>query len=465
MTHVRNNILNKRLPRGLGLIVLFFSLAAIFWLSRNAVLLGTKAAVGNIPKDLQISNISSTAYTVSYITDESVPGSVTYGQDANLGKVAFDVRDSGSPVPHRVHYVTIPKLKSSTKYFFSIVSGDKVFPDSSVPYEIITAASTEAGNSTETIINGQVSLDDGSMPTEAIAYVSSDNSQTLSTLLKPDGSYNLPLKDMLKKDLSSALEMPADTVLRIQIVNPALKSRVSVLASQTSPVPPVILSKDYDFSVSINALTSSASESAQITSFPTPEVLTSSSGPQILTPKTSQEFKDQQPLFEGKAIPGNDVEITIQSEQEITTTVQADSSGNWKFRPDTKLAPGLHTLTIKSLDASGIIKTLTQSFTVYAEGSQFVEPSISPTLPPSPTTPQSTPVPTVTVIPTTPPTEVPTPIIIITTPIVSTPSATTSPEPQITTPPIPQGGSSALLFGFIGIGTIIGIGSLLFFLL
>ncbi|HSX19277.1 MAG TPA: Ig-like domain-containing protein, partial [Candidatus Saccharimonadales bacterium] len=178
----------------------------------------------------------------------------------------------------------------------------------------------------------------------------------------------------------------------------------------------------------------------------------------------------QQPLFEGKAIPGNDVEISIQSTDEITTTVQADSSGNWQYRPDSKLAPGKHTLTIKTLDASGILKTLAQSFTVFAEGSQFIEPSVSPTLSASPTAQQSSPTPTIlptatpTTAPTTGPTDIPTPVIIITTPIVSPPVSST-PVPQITTPPIPKSGSSALTFGIIGSVLSIGIGGLIFFLL
>ncbi|HSW48239.1 MAG TPA: Ig-like domain-containing protein [Candidatus Saccharimonadales bacterium] len=479
MNNLKNNIWNKRLPKGMGILVLVLSLTTIFWLSGNAVLLGSKAAISNTPKDVQISNVSKTTYTVSYITDGAINGSVSYGENATaLSKVALDARDSSTPTPHLIHYIKIANLTPSTKYFFSIVSGDKTFTDSTGPYTVMTAPSSVSDNAAKTSVNGQVKLEDGSIPTEAIAYLSSDSpasssagSQLLSTLLKIDGSYSLEIGSILKKDLSGPLTLAPDTILDIQIINPTLKSHVSVLNSQANLVPPVVLSKDYDFKISSFPLSvSSATDSAQITGFPTQPETSSTPAPQIITPKTAQEFKDQQPLFEGKAIPGNDVEISIQSTDEITTTVQADSSGNWQYRPDSKLAPGKHTLTIKTLDASGILKTLAQSFTVFAEGSQFIEPSVSPTLSASPTAQQSSPTPTTiptatpTTAPTIGPTDIPTPVIIITTPIVSPPVSST-PVPQITTPPIPKSGSSALTFGIIGSVLSIGIGGLIFFLL
>jgi len=464
-----NSILNKRLPRGLGIPVLLLSLITIFWLSRNVVLFGSKAAVSNIPKDVQISNITANTFTVSYLTDESVTGSIAYGLDSKFGKVAFDVRETTAPLPHRTHYITISNLAPSTKYFFSIVSGDAVFLNNSNPYNITTASSSASSASVQIPLGGLVTLDGNNVPTEAIAYVQSDDSQLLSTLLKTGGGYNFKLDNVLKKDLSGTLTFAPNTVLHMVIENSTLRSQVSLLAGQANPVPAIILSKDYDFSIGSNPISAtSASESAQVTGFPTPEINSSSSSPKIISPKTDQQFKDQQPLFEGTAQPNSEVTITVQSNQEINTTVKSDSNGNWQYRPDTKLSPGQHTLTIQTIDASGILRTLSQSFTVFAQGSQFTEPSISPTLQPTPTTTQPSPtiLPTITIAPTQPePTAILTPSVIIITPIVSTPSATATPVVHITTPPIPKSGSSDLIFGFIGIGSIISIGSLLFFLI
>jgi hypothetical protein len=474
MRNLRNSILNKRIPQSMGILVLVFSLGTIFWLSGNAILFGTKAAVGNIPKDIQVSNIDNTSFTVSYVTDSEVNGSISYGTDQKLGRVAFDKRDISTPLPHGIHYLTVSKLSPSTKYYFSIISGDKTFNDNSSPFEV-TTASAAAKNTAEDKISGLATLDGGNTPSEAIAYLKSDKSQLLSSLVQPDGTYSILLNKMLKNDLSGYLDLAPETILKMRLVNQTLESSISLLAGQAKTIPPITLSKNYDFSISDSPLSgSSASDSANVNQFPSVETSTTAQSIQILTPNNSEEFKDTQPQFSGKALPGKDVEITINSTDEITTTVQADQNGDWEYRPDTSLSSGTHTITIKTEDSEGAIKTLTRSFTVLAAGSQFVEPSISPTDAPTPTeaqptkaplSPTSVPTTAPTLAPTIAPTEIPTisqtPLIVVTP--ISTPSGT--PVPQITTPPIPNSGSSAFVFGAFGISAIIGIGSLLFFLL
>ncbi|HEX8932398.1 MAG TPA: Ig-like domain-containing protein, partial [Patescibacteria group bacterium] len=178
--------------------------------------------------------------------------------------------------------------------------------------------------------------------------------------------------------------------------------------------------------------------------------------PQIITPQKDQSFKDPQPLFKGKAVPNANVTITINSTQTITSTVQTDANGNWQYRPDIPLDPGTHTITMSTLDASGLIKTISQSFTVYAAGSQFTEPSISPTQAVTPTT-----IPTVT--PTINPTATGTPAPTVT----KTPSPITTKIPSVspTNPPVPVTGSNnSLLLSVAGGISAVGVGALLFFL-
>jgi hypothetical protein len=103
------------------------------------------------------------------------------------------------------------------------------------------------------------------------------------------------------------------------------------------------------------------------------------------------------------------VKITIHSDQAVQTTVKADQNGNWDYRPSSNLSPGTHTITIQAKDNSGILKTITQSFVVYASGQQINPPpsgsptpivSVSPTNIPSPTS-IVTLIPTITLIPST----------------------------------------------------------------
>jgi hypothetical protein len=141
-------------------------------------------------------------------------------------------------------------------------------------------------------------------------------------------------------------------------------------------VPLVILSKNYDFAVSNEPLQPSpqASGSAQKASFPEFVDTTIPTAPVITVPEKDETFTDSQPMFKGKALPETNVIITIQS-QPLNATVKADNFGNCEYRPETPLEPGQHTLTINAPDSEGLIQTLTQPFTVYAQGSQFVDPT------------------------------------------------------------------------------------------
>ena len=486
MNRLKDTIWNKRLPTIVGSLFLIISLITIGWLSKNAIFFGSRAAVSNIPRNVQISNITDTTFTVSYITDDKVLGTVHYGTDQILTNVSLDDRDQqlGKTTPHWVHYVTVKALAPSTTYHFVITSADTNFPKDAAPYTITTASVKAAPPSQQQPLHGSIIRDDGSIPMEALAYVSSDTSQLISVLVSVDGSYTIPLATLRTKNLTDFVSLQPTTPLHLLLIDPKMQSEVSLLPSQANPIPQVILSKNYDFTVNTTPLSPSptASEAATISGFPTTQGATSTV-PQILSPEKEAKLTDQQPLFKGKAVPHATVEITIQSTQEITTTIQADSTGNWQYRPTVALTPGQHMITMKTRDSSGGFKTITRAFTVFAQGSQFTEPSISPSVTgtpapsasatPTPTkkpfsTPTKTPTPTPTKIPTptvfktlsTTPTRMPTPTTLVTaTPTLKPSVLTASP----TKPPIPESGSSSLVLSIVGIVSTVGIGALLFF--
>jgi len=162
-----------------------------------------------------------------------------------------------------------------------------------------------------------------------------------------------------------------------------------------------------------------------------------------------------------------DVEVIIESQSPIDITIKSDSTGNWEFRPDAPLDPGQHTISIKTPDASGIMQTLSRSFTVYASGSLFADPTTTPqpfNLP----TPNVTVTPTVipvtqTPAPTIQPTIIPTIPLPTTIPTIATSSSITTMPTISTKPPLPKSGSSALIIGFITTVSIILTGAILFF--
>jgi len=462
---MRNTIWSKHIPTLLGIAIITISIALTSFLVKSGTIFIGQASPAETPQNVKISNISDSSFTVSYTTQDESLGSVNFGKDKNLGLAAFDQRDQKEDLtlPHKIHSIIVKNLIPETRYFFSITSGKKLFLDNDVPFEVSTGPTIEDQPLLQTSITGQIVLPSGEKPKEAIVYATGDKSQIISTLMKEDGSYTIELNTMRLSDLSSYPIYDEASIIKILIENETLKSNISVSALQDS-LPIVTLSNDYDFTQNQSLITPIATESAEFTGFPSIAVTEesgslSASTPKITLPKKDQEFTDQKPQFSGTALPNETVTITINSEEPIETKVTADAFGVWKYRPTTPLSPGEHTITISTRDAFGILKTITQSFTVFAQGTQVNQsatPSATPTLVLSPT-PTSTASSTVT------PTPTPTPTLILT----PVPTASVSPISTLSATPIPTitppGSSSTLVVGVLGVATA-AIGLLLFLL-
>jgi len=116
------------------------------------------------------------------------------------------------------------------------------------------------------------------------------------------------------------------------------------------------------------------------------------------------------------------VNITINSETQITGVTTANTNGEWSFTPPTELEDGDHTVTVRWTDAAGIARTITRNFTVNAQASEpAFESTPTGTLRPTPTA-------TATARPTTTPT--------------ATPVATKSATPVATVSTLPAAGST-----------------------
>lgn len=431
MNYFGRTIWDKRLPAYSGIIVLLLVLGLTVMLSRNTAQFATRATVGSVPKNIQVSNITPTSFTVSYTTDELALGTLAYGQQPTLGTVAIDTRDMqvGEPSEHRVHYFTVQNLQPGTRYYFSITSGAQVVTDNDSPFEVTTAIPSTSPPANPTVA-GSVALDDGSFPAEGVVYVSAETSQLISALVQPDGRFSIPMNELRTKDLTTYLPLIGSTKLQLQITNGSLQSSAEVMADEANEIPKIVLSKDYNYTLDTGAIDASnsaepASESAEFPMFDEPVSVTT---PEIAVPEENQQFRDTQPLFKGKALPNTAIQLIIQAKKEVEVSLTSDENGYWEFRPPVELEPGNSSITISSVDVNGTLQKLSRSFVVNAQGSQFVEPSVSPIE----TTPTKAPpiTPTVASLPS--PTFEPSPT--------ATPSPTLEPTQVLPTGPSPTRG-------------------------
>jgi hypothetical protein len=411
---MKDSIWNKRIPTLLGLTIITIGIVFTSVLVQTGVITIGRAAPSENPENVRITNVSATSFTVSYTTQASVLGTLSYGTTSNYGSIGFDDRDQANETSgaYTLHYITVKNLQPETLYFFSITSGKNTYLHNGAPFQITTGPTLTTEPPNQQPASGKIVLPNGTTPSEAIVYISSSGTETLSALTKPDGSFILPLNSLRSENLTSYAILGKDQVLNMLAITQSQQSNVTLLPTQLNPIPAVTLSQDYNFTLSTTPI---ASPSAQ-TSFPSFSATVSDTSPQILTPKKDQGFSDTQPQFKGTAQPGEDVQIIIHSSQEIKTTITANNNGSWAYRPPEDLTPGEHTITITTRDATGIMKTIMRPFTVYAAGNQVSQSATpSATLAPKPTsTPTPTAIPTVGVPTPTPTTFVqPTPTTVI----------------------------------------------------
>ncbi len=468
---MNNSLWNKRIPTLLGVFLILIGIGVTSFLVQTGVLFETKASPGETPLEVRITNISDTSLSISYKTTVKTTGVITYDINSSLTttQTALDDRDqkTGTPGLYFDHHITIKNMKPSTQYFFSITSGKDTYLNNDILFQVTTAPVLDEKPISQKPITGKIISPDGKPIEGAIIYLTIPDAQTLSTTTKSDGSYILPLTTVRTTNLNSYFTVSSDKVIQMMVIGNSLTSSITVLSSQTDPIPIITLSQNYDFTQSTQP-TATTSASFNFPAYTA--TLSTTTEPSIQRPIKDESFTDQRPQFRGTALPNEDVVITIHSEEEIKTQVKTDSLGNWSYRPPTPLLPGSHTISISTRDKFGILKTITQSFTVYASGTQ-VEQSATPSATPKLTITPSVTVPvTPTLTPTSFPTSTP-PVTITLTPtptliVAITPTASVD---QVVTqspkggPPQSPGSVSIVNIGIIGFITT-GIGLLLFLL-
>lgn len=364
-----------------------------------------KASGEVLPQQVKITNISDSSFTVSWITQSPAAGFIAFGENTQLGQTSLDDREKGTQTsqPQLTHYVTLENLKPSTKYFFKISSGGKIFDNSGKPYEVTTGPVINLPLPTADTAFGII-LEPGGNPSKgAVVYLSLANTTPLSSLVKNDGSWVIPLS--MARNLSLTSYSSYDRELQVEeifVQGGSLGTATAITTTKNdSPVPTLILGQTYDFRQT--APSPSATPVQQIPSltplptksslgFPLEPLVTSPSTGlrlNILNPSEGEKVNTQKPEFIGTAPQGEVLDIIVESETTFSGQTLVGEKGNWQWTPPTNLPPGEHKITVTLKDKSGITQKVTRSFTVLAAGegelpSFTATPSGQLTVPPTP---------------------------------------------------------------------------------
>ncbi|MBP9700054.1 fibronectin type III domain-containing protein [Candidatus Woesebacteria bacterium] len=368
----------KHIPTLLGLLILAAGLIGGILVVNNTNTNSflPRAAPESEPKDVKITNVSDTTFTVSWTTDTKTTGFIQYGtSNLSLTSTAQDDRNqlTGESSLYKTHHVTVRSLRPNTTYYFKIGTGNKeLYDNSGKPYETKTVGAISG--SAQTIYGEVVTMD--KMPANgAILYVSADNLSPLSVLTQSTGSFVLPLSQARSKNLQQATTLTPTEKLTLFVVSPSDSSTslITIKLSDSQPIPEIVLGTNHDFTQTTSVSTpelpnltpptpAQSKFTTQLLSPPT-EVI-SPTKLEILVPTVAdQTFTTSLPTFSGVAPAQTAVKLTISGAAQLVSTPTTDDTGAWEFRPTVALKKGSYTLTA-SASISGLLQSTSRSFSI-----------------------------------------------------------------------------------------------------
>lgn len=248
---MRINFFDRKISTLLGFIIITIGLVVTIFLVKAGTIFEIGAGPGQDPKNIEITNISDVSFSLSYTTDDKVIGTLKYGTtQENLDKIALDDRDqlNQSVNSYKAHSITVKDLDAKTTYYFSITSGDEEFFNNGELFKIQTGDTTEETPSFQKPISGRVITPSGQAPEEGLVFVTINGAAKLSTLLKTNGTYVVPLNNLRNDSFNNYFKIEDNMLINIEVISENLFSSVSVSPNQISPVPLTTLSNNYDFS-------------------------------------------------------------------------------------------------------------------------------------------------------------------------------------------------------------------------
>lgn len=174
---------------------------------RYVIELRTEAGPTEEPKNVEITNVSDTSATISWITPgaETV-GYIQYGTGPSPEFIAFDVRDDGeNSERYTLHYVTIQELNPDTIYYFVIVVGGKEYKNDTAFYEFQTGP-TLPGLQAPLPVIGEVDESAGT-DQEYVVYVYAQYGENISnkiSVLTNEQRYSIDLSNLRSQDLTTS---------------------------------------------------------------------------------------------------------------------------------------------------------------------------------------------------------------------------------------------------------------------
>ncbi len=386
-----------KIPTLLGLLLLIVMVGGIIGSSEAISRLPARAAPSVQPQNVQVTNLSDTSFTITWTTGTAATG-ILLVTTPEREITAFDQRNGdGKLTPDITHSVTVRNLTGDTEYLVKILSNGKTYLDNDKPYRIRSTSvlTTSPGNLGPAY--GSVVTTENKAASSALVFLTLEGSQTLSTLVKPSGTWIIPLNLIRTQDGTSYLPSSVDRITENLLVRSDGEESSAITDTlNDSPVPSMVLGKTYDFRKQQAKL---IEQSPVALAAPGPKTTPVVLGTQetqtqyivsLVAPTEGMALTSQFPLTQGTGIPSKSVTITLGITNPISDTTMVGSDGIFRYTPKVQLAPGKQSVTIMTRDASNQPVAITHSFEILKSGTQVLgtatpSATLTPTFTPAPT--------------------------------------------------------------------------------
>lgn len=415
---------NKRIPTlvGVSLLVVALVISTVFF-QQGLGIFSPRATAETTPKQVRITNVTDSSFSVSFLTVGDISGAVKFGTaEKSLKQTATDHRDglSGTIGEYKLHYINVRGLQPNTTYYYVLnTGGGALFDNNGAPFKIVTARRSGSPTAAKTVY-GTVSNESGAPAEGAVVYVAIEGAGEMSSLVANSGSWAIPLSNARTVDGSEFAKITDETELKVFAQGPTASQTAtgSISVAMAQPIPTLVFGQsaiaqetaipEQEIAVeTTQAITSSQSSSlSQVTPLETP-TSSSSTALNIEPDATSSgEIKEldltkisdapmtvttTQPVITGKAAPNVTVTIEVHSDTQINQQLIANGDGTFSLdiaSLSQSLEPGEHTVTYSYTDPiTGQLVSETETFFVEPQSSTNVlaQATPRPTATPSPT--------------------------------------------------------------------------------
>ncbi len=438
--------MQKQIPTLLGLLLLLGALVAgLLFFGDGVGVFAPRATAEVTPKNIRITNLKDSGFSVSFFTEKKTAGFIKYGTDpSKLSLQVGDDRDqlSGSVGQFNLHHITLRGLNPATEYYFVIVTESKnEFDNEGKPFSIVTTSKISASMPEAVTIYGSVSNEGGTPAEGSIVYVSHSKMGDLSSLVKGSGSWAIPLSQAVLKDGSEYARLGNEEWLNFLVQGLSYDTSLQYRAQVKDAQPLTELS----FGMKTEPIadnTDQASDSAEINPEFNEEPDVTASAPSTLADESLDENESEDetqstisgrlqqmleqadpvpqestasselalganadepvittttPVIRGSAPANIEVRINVHSETQYETTLTTNNDGSFELDLEElglNLEPGEHTVSYNYIDpATGQEVSKTETFIVEDPNRVILAQANTPTSRSSSAIPSATPSP------------------------------------------------------------------------